>query len=400
MTFSVTERCNLRCTYCNYTENMGSRRNHSERDMSLEIAKKGLAYLWKSLAGDQDRKPVVGFYGGEPLLVFPRIKAIVELAHTLFSPQSVAFNLTTNATIMNREIARFLADNEFYLLVSLDGPQFKHDRFRKYATGKGSYHSVMRSLMIIKEEAPDYFDRRVAVNMTVAPPLELEALREFVSAKLPVPLERCSISLVNDSETNFLRDHPYTLNDVKSFETLSKRAEGCYILGKRDHDPLAWLFSRQSLLKIVFRSGVNLSCKPFVPTGQCFPGGYKLYVDAKGFMHLCERIDEGAAIGHVDTGIDPSLVAKVLGPFYEDALKTCQNCYGLRHCGVCLATTMSNGKFSKEKKKIACDAALRRLRNELISYTRILEQAPTAFDSLTPPIPQKSFNKVLELMEK
>jgi uncharacterized protein len=397
MSFSVTERCNLRCTYCNYTKNIGSRRTHSERDMSLEIAKKGLGYLRKCLSGDQDRKPIVAFYGGEPLLVFPRVKAIVELAHTFFSPQSVGFNLTTNATIMNREIARFLADNDFYVLVSLDGPQLKHDRYRKFATGTGSYSMVMRSLSILKEEAPDYFEKKVAVNMTVAPPLELEALSEFVITELPVPLERCNITLVNHSETNFLKYHPYTLKDVKSFEALSKRAEDCFISGKWDNDSLASLFFRQSLRKIFFRSGVNLSSKPYVPTGQCLPGGYKLYVDAKGYMHLCERIDEGAAIGHVDTGIDPSLVAMVLGPFYEDALETCQNCYGLRHCGVCLATTISNGKFSKEKKKKACDAALRRLRKELVSYTRILEHAPTAFDSLSPPVPQKSFNIALDL---
>jgi uncharacterized protein len=400
MSFSVTERCNLRCTYCNYTENIGSRRTHSEKDMSLEIAKKGLAYLCKCIAGDQDRKPIVGFYGGEPLLVFHRVKAVVELAHTFFSPQSVGFNLTTNATIMNREIARFLADNEFYLLVSLDGPQFKHDCYRKYATGMGSYSGVMRSLSIINEEAPDYFDRNVAVNMTVAPPLELEALSEFISTELPVPLERCNITLVNASETNFLKNHPYSLKDVKSFETLSKRAEDCFVSGKWDNDPLAWLFFRQSLRKIVFRSGVNLSSKPYVPTGQCLPGGYKLYVDANGFMHLCERIDESAAIGHVDTGIDPSLVTKVLGPFYEDALETCKNCYGLRLCGVCLATTISKGKFSKDKKKETCDAALRRLRKELVSCTRILERAPTAFDSLSPPVPQKSFTIALDLIEK
>jgi sulfatase maturation enzyme AslB (radical SAM superfamily) len=60
--------------------------------MSLEIAKKGLGYLRKCLSGDQDRKPIVAFYGGEPLLVFPR-KAIVELAHTFFaSVRRLQFN--------------------------------------------------------------------------------------------------------------------------------------------------------------------------------------------------------------------------------------------------------------------------------------------------------------------
>lgn len=150
-------------------------------------------------------------------------------------------------------------------------------------------------------------------------------------------------------------------------------------------------------MRIAFRNRSNISGKAFIPTGQCFPGGHKIFVDTEGFLHICERIDEGCPIGHLDTGIDAGAVKEILFPFFGDALKTCRDCYGLRLCGVCVESTVKGGRFDKLRKNKACAEAKRHLHNNLVSYVRIIEQNPKAFDKSSPLEPQKSFVDVMNL---
>lgn len=391
----LTERCNLRCAYCPYTQNIGSRRTHSSRSMSLRVAKQALTLFRRMLA--ENETPLVSFYGGEPLLEFCLLRSVVEFTHTTFASQPVEFNMTTNGTIMNEEIAQFLVQNNFNLLVSLDGPQKLHDRYRKDGNGRGSYERVIEMLSIIKDVSPSYFDERVAVNIVLAPPLEIDSLNEYLMSDMPVPVARCAISLVDGSDTNFLQFHPYTPKDARSLKALRHRAEQGFISGRWDNDPLVLLLFKKPLLRIAFRSGTNISHKPFIPTGQCFPGGHKLFVDTKGLLHMCERIDERCPIGDVDTGINADAVQGAFAPFFEDALKTCGDCWGLRLCGVCLESTISGGRFSSLRKTQSCAEARRQLHNNLVSYVRIVERNPRAFYQFAPLEPQKSFAEVLKL---
>lgn len=80
----ITQACNLRCLYCIYNSHNKSKRGHTNRNMSMEIAKKAIEFARNH--SSQNEFVSIGFYGGEPLRRFNFIKdcanvSVKELAH-------------------------------------------------------------------------------------------------------------------------------------------------------------------------------------------------------------------------------------------------------------------------------------------------------------------------------
>ncbi|MCP4902435.1 MAG: radical SAM protein [bacterium] len=393
LSLCMTEHCNLRCSYCPYTANIGSRRKHSRVRLPESVARQAVRLLRETL--DESETPVIGFYGGEPLLNQSLVRSITRFARESFAPQTVTFNITTNGTVMNEGIARFLIENDMQLLVSLDGPQELHDRYRVNPLGEGTYKRIIKTLSLLKHASPEYFSRRVRLNIVLAPPLDTDGINEYLRTELPVSLQHCSVTLVDGSDTEFLQEHPFTSEDEAGTRFLRRRAEQAFISGEWSEDPLALLLFEKSLLRLAFRNGRNVSGLRFIPTGQCLPGGHKLYVGVNGDLHMCERIDEGCSIGDVDRGLQTRHVKRVLGPFFDYALKNCGQCCALRLCGVCMESAAVQGRFDEQRMRSACEEARWRLQNDLVSYVRIVRQNPKAFEKFAPLEPQKSFLDVL-----
>jgi sulfatase maturation enzyme AslB (radical SAM superfamily) len=86
----------------------------------------------------------INFYGGEPLLSFELIKKAVALLKkkNTDSGKRGSFSITTNGTLLTKEIIQFLNENKFSVELSFDG--LAQDVNRK----KGS---VKKIVPIIKE---------------------------------------------------------------------------------------------------------------------------------------------------------------------------------------------------------------------------------------------------------
>ena len=75
----------------------------------------------------------IGFYGGEPLLEVPLIREVVDYAEGVFSGKKLLFNMTTNATLLNIETAKYLYEKKFNVTISLCKTQATHDSNRIFA---------------------------------------------------------------------------------------------------------------------------------------------------------------------------------------------------------------------------------------------------------------------------
>jgi uncharacterized protein len=75
---------------------------------------------------------------------FKVLKTTVDYARTRAAQLSktIDFSLTTNATLLKPEIIEFLADNDFGVTVSIDGPKDLQNKFRVFHGGAGSYEIV------------------------------------------------------------------------------------------------------------------------------------------------------------------------------------------------------------------------------------------------------------------
>ena len=151
----LTYSCNLACRYCYEDREEGcvppSTGGGASREMSPESVRENVRFLLDH--SGENRKVSIVLFGGEPLLRFPLLRAAVGDARAMASARGkeVSFSLTTNGTLVTREIAGFLKENGVSVCVSIDGPREVHDVNRPYASGRGSYDDVERGIAYLVE---------------------------------------------------------------------------------------------------------------------------------------------------------------------------------------------------------------------------------------------------------
>ena len=138
----ISEDCNLRCDYC-------FELLKNPKMMSPEVGVQSVDFLLRECGDTKDL--AILFFGGEPLLGFHTIRAIVEYADKTVADtnRNIFYTMTTNGTLITEEIGEFCRDHKIGMLLSIDGLPDVHDAHRKTRTGKGSYALIEKNLPII-----------------------------------------------------------------------------------------------------------------------------------------------------------------------------------------------------------------------------------------------------------
>lgn len=148
----VAHDCNLRCEYCFAgTGAFGGNRSL----MDLDTGKKAIDFVLEASAHRNHCE--VDFFGGEPLLNFGVVKALVEYGKKAAADQgkSIKFTLTTNGVLLDEDVQEFLEQEDISVVLSLDGRPEVHDRMRPYADGRGSYDEVAPRIQQFADKRPD-----------------------------------------------------------------------------------------------------------------------------------------------------------------------------------------------------------------------------------------------------
>ena len=87
--------------------------------MDLDTARKIVERISETPASSVS----IEFQGGEPLTNLPVIKEVVAYAKECLKNKIVEYSLVSNLSLVNDEIADFIADNGINVSTSLDGPQ-------------------------------------------------------------------------------------------------------------------------------------------------------------------------------------------------------------------------------------------------------------------------------------
>lgn len=139
----ICHDCNLRCKYCFADE--GTYHSKCKEYMSFEVGKKAIDFLI-SHSGKR-RNLEVDFFGGEPLMNLDVVKQIVAYAReeAVKYGKSFNFTMTTNCILLNDENIKWLNDEMYNVVLSIDGRPEVHDRLRKTANGKDSQAIVLEN---------------------------------------------------------------------------------------------------------------------------------------------------------------------------------------------------------------------------------------------------------------
>lgn len=163
--------CNLRCRYCFYADVAASREVAGHGVMSTKTATSLAQRLAEACgyAGDA----YASFQGGEPTVAgldWFRAFATEMDAYPSVRPH---WSVQTNGTLLDREWARFFAEHNVLVGVSLDGPRANMDRFRLDAAGEGTYAQAMHGIDLLRAAGVEFNILTVVTRQLAQKPKQL-----------------------------------------------------------------------------------------------------------------------------------------------------------------------------------------------------------------------------------
>lgn len=381
LTLNVTEQCNFRCRYCIFSDNYPDWPGYSKKSMPFEIAKAAIDYFIRlSSSRERTRKYGnlgIGFYGGEPLLELELIKKCVKYTNSKRIKDKVFYNITTNGSMLNSEVIKYLIENNFNIALSLDGPQAVHDKNRVSLNGKGTFNRVLENILLIREKNEIYFKENISFSVVLGKDCNILETYKFFLEYFP---EIKSFFITSPLDTNNKYQNSLALNNK-----INRQYYGLYRLYMKSlmkQDTCSYFmksYYESSISKLIKRKYIDKKNLLFNNLGSlplCFPGGSKLFVSANGDFHICERVNRQYPIGNIREGISYNKVKKIMGDYYNQVTKRCITCDAFHLCGNCYATMNLNSSFNS---KYECDRRIRQVSQILVIYTTALENNPDAF---------------------
>ena len=380
----LTQQCNLRCRYCVYSEHYPFNRGYHNAMMSPERARSGLDLFMEGHAKVRQRnpsaKPIIGFYGGEPLLNFPVLRSTVEYFQERYGqdfPEAL-FTLTTNGLLLNDEVGDFLTRNGFSIIVSLDGNQENHDRNRVDLAGQGSYDRVFANLSRLRERHPSF--NQLAVSACYDYRTDMGQLRDFFDQH---DLFVVSISQIDPNNTSYYAQ--FTLEDKTRWRGMYEAFQAQFLEAAR-RDTIAkgsflFCYVGVTFAEFAFHPITTERRPAFLPYTSCCVPGEKLFVTCDGRVHMCERINNKFPIGDLEQGLDYQRIAQVIAQYNDQICRHCRDCPVTRFCSRCFATTAQDGDFQFVQG--SCADTITTVRETLVRYVDVVERRPDLLDGIT-----------------
>jgi len=337
---NITSKCNLACKYCILS---GDYLNHSplkQQNMSLDVARKALDFFLSRAREDGCFR--VDFFGGEPLLAFPMIKRVVKYLNEKFSHrnQKWMMAITSNGTIMTKEIVDFLSENDALLQFSIDGSKEIHDRNRKFRkSNKGSFDTIIKNLQLISDWNHDFFLNNLRLKAVITTEsIEIEDTEFYNIPVIKSLIEKRKFTMVNKIPHYDLK------KDQDIFKRIDRLAE--LLLQKKDVSTIKELLDgltekAKNLYSATLSDffGVQLTNyfhyeidKPVPFSKNCLIG-FKGAVNPDGSISLCYRADT-FPVGNVleDTWYFDKIARYDREKF---SIPDCKNCFVQRFCTFC-----------------------------------------------------------------
>jgi uncharacterized protein len=220
--------------------------------MSLEVGKKALDFL---VANSGNRVNLeVDFFGGEPLMNWQVVKALVAYGRSLEEPHNkkFRFTLTTNGVLLDDEILEFANREMANLVLSIDGRKEVHDAMRPFRGGQGSYEVILPKLQKAAESRKQmrYYVRgtfthnnldfsedvlhladlgfeQISVEPVVAKPTDDYAITQADLPKLKEEYDKLAAEMIRRRKAGRGFHFFHFMIDLEGGPCVAKRLSGC-----------------------------------------------------------------------------------------------------------------------------------------------------------------------------
>jgi uncharacterized protein len=283
LSLQVTDACNLACSYCYFYDK-------SPVAMTEVIVDRALDLL-DSEQDSESKSLHINLFGGEPTLRTDIVRYICSAATDRAASRSkeASFSMTTNGTRFNQALLDLTNEFGISTMLSLDGNEKAHDKFRRYHDGRGSYAAIMDNLDRLK--AAPHFKVRLTVS-----PMTVDCLADSVQELIDLGITSIAMSPVVEGE--------WTDAHLLTFAEQWQRVGAIYI-----HE---YLKGRRVSINGISagRSDEPLEICSAPSKYGCGAATSFLFVNALGDLYPCHRypgyFDKSphVRLGSVDQGID------------------------------------------------------------------------------------------------
>lgn len=345
LVFEVTDACNLKCEYCVFGELYSGFDERLSRNLSFENAKAVIDYLvvfWEKQTLTTVKPPLsIGFFGGEPLMNFPLIERVVSYIKSLGLRREITYSITSNCLLLDR-CMDFLAENDFYLLCSLDGDK-QADAYRVRHDGTPSFDKVYKNLKLLQETHPSYFESdRVGFNTVLHNLNNIQDVVAFFKKefnKTPMISEVNYAGVRDDQKMRYEKIFRDLRQDLCRNDNKAELAKD---LDLEDPEQSSLMFYLKNNTGNVFRSYNDLLSDNTTGrrtlTGTCLPFSRKMFVKVDGKIMQCERIHHNFVAGMVRNGevtLDLNEICDTFNGYLDNIRPHCARCAGSRICSKC-----------------------------------------------------------------
>ena len=346
----VAQDCNLRCKYC-----FGDGGSYGQKRavMTPEIGRKAVDYLIK--ASGPRKHLELDFFGGEPLMNMKTVKAVTEYVRRREKETGKKFKLTmtTNGMLLNDENIRWLNDNDFALVLSLDGRREVHDAMRPDAGGHGSYDRVIQNFhrCVDSRRGGDYDYRGVYTYLRGT---YTKKNMDFTKDVLSMNDEGFDILSM---EPVVMKDSPlgFTEEDLPRIREEYDRLTEAYM--KRHREGKGFFF---------FHFNMDLSNGPCVAKrlSGCGAGHEYVAVAENGDLYPCHQFvgREGYKLGDIYEGITNTELPQYFRESHVLNKEKCRDCWARFFCsGGCHANADLFHGDIRQPYEVGCEIQKKRL---------------------------------------
>lgn len=387
--FEVTDRCNLACDYCTYGKFYCDHDKREDNDMDFRPAKyllDHLAALWNSPLNISHGRPIhISFYGGEPLLGMPFIEKVVEYVKGLETPHNhFIFSMTTNGILLQKHMD-FLYENNFELLVSLDGDE-QSNAYRVFKNGEAAYETIVKNVKAVQKKYPDYFSERVNFSSVLHNKNSASGIYRYFKEHFDKTsgINSLSASGIKESMKKEFWDTYVSVNQsLHESEDYSLIEKDMFFRLPNIRDAVKLLFFSNDFCFKDYNDLIYSSPEEKItPTATCTPFFLKIFLTVNGKILTCERIGQQYDLGQVTpekVTIDCDKIAETYNHYYDIMREQCNVCYNAELCSQCIF------KFDDfEHKKQRCRGFMTQEEHakSLTSFINFMEQKPENFTNI------------------
>ena len=174
----TSEQCNLACKYCFLGNNDKEKRsNFVLENMTKETADKAIEFFIRQIKNsgldNDDNKPVIIFYGGEPLVNYDVLIYIAEKINSLRESEACIKNaemsMVSNGLLLTEERALKLRELGVSIAISVDGFTAEANAMRVDVAGNNVFSKILNTLDICK---------RIGIDVSLSVTLSEETIKD------------------------------------------------------------------------------------------------------------------------------------------------------------------------------------------------------------------------------